>query len=143
MVNRIFVFGQKGKVTSMRVEFCLLCDYIDVTDRKLFNIYGGGIHRLSFDKLPEKRPLTLAFAIEYDPIQDGGFHKLETRVIDSNGKDSMNPEIVDATFPIDRRFYGMDIKLRPAFKDYGEYSVELSIDGHHLTSIPLSIVSDD
>lgn len=120
MVNRVFVFGQKGKGTSMTLEFSFLCDYVDVTDRGLLNIYGGAIHRLSFDKLPEKRPLTLAFAIEYDPIQDSGFHKLETRVIDSDGKDTMNPEIVETIFPRDKRFCGMDIKLRPAFKDYGE-----------------------
>ena len=143
MTNRILVFGQKGKGTSMTLEFSFLCDYLDITDRGLVNIYGGAIHRLSFDKLPDKRPITLALAIQYDPIDDSGFHRLETRVIDGDGTDSMNPEIVETSFPRDRRFYCMDIKLRPAFKDYGEHSVEVSVDGHHLTSIPLSIVSDD
>lgn len=142
MKNRLLMFGERGKRTTMMLEFCFLCDYVDVTDRGLLNIYGGAIHRLSFTKLPEERPLMLAMSIEYDPIEDSGFHRLEARVIDGNSRDSMCPEIVETSFPRDKRFYGMDIKLHPFFSRYGEHSVEVSVDGHHLTSIPLNVIVD-
>ena len=142
MINRILKFVEKDKETTMRLEFALLCDYVDFTDRGLFNAYGAGIHALHCRKLPDARPIVLMMAIEYDPVEDKGTHKIEIRIIDSDGKNIIKPDITDADFSSTVRFYGFDTKLYPTFEKYELHSVEIMLDGNNIASIPLDIIME-
>jgi hypothetical protein len=138
MVNRIFIFGEKATGRSMRVEYSFLCEYADPTRGDLINIFGAGLHSLPFTKLPDKRPLTLVMSIEYSQ-EAVGEHKVDIRLIDSDGKDRICPLTSDVVFPTDKRFYGFDIRLCPLFHRYEYHSVEVTVDGRRVASIPLTI----
>ena len=143
MGNRIFRFIEKDKETTMRLEFAFLCDYVDYTGRGLFNAYGAGIHALHCRKLPDARSIALMMAIEYNPKEDNGKHAIEIRIIDSDGKNVIKPDITGADFSDTIRFYGFDTKLYPTFNNYGMHSVEITLDGKALVAIPLEFVRDD
>ena len=142
MINRMSRFIEEDKETTMRLEFAFLCDYVDFTGRGLFNAYGAGIHALHCRKLPDARPIALMMAIEYDPAEDSGKHTIEIRVIDSDGRNVIKPDITVADFAGTVRFYGFDTKLRPTFEKHGSHSVEIMLDGDNIVSIPLDIVMD-
>ena len=142
MVNRIFIFGQTGKSKSMRVEYAFLADCVDTTQNGLFNCYGCGIHVLQFDKLPEERPLTLAMSIQHSP-EDAGDHIIKIRLIDSEGRDKISPIVMDAEFTTTAKFYGLYTRFYPLFHRYGLHSVEVTVDGRQVASLPLSIEQDN
>jgi hypothetical protein len=141
MVNRIFIFGQRGEGKSMCVEYAFLCEYADPTRGNLLNIFGAGLHTLSFKRLPKERPLTLVMSIEYTP-KDVGEHTVDIRLIDSDGRDKVCPMTSDIIFPADKRFYGFDARLCPLFHRYELHSVEVTVDGRNIASIPLKIVAE-
>ena len=139
MVNRIF--GEKATGKSMCVEYSFLCEYADPTRGDLINIFGAGLHTLSFTKLPEERPITVVVSIEYN-VDYAGDHMIEIRLIDSDGKDKIRPLTLDAVFPNDKHFYGFDARLCPLFHRYETHSVEIAVDRHNIASIPLDVVID-
>ena len=142
MVNRILRLLLKDEETTMKPELAFLCDYVDFTDRGLFNAYGAGIRILSLRKLPDTRSITLVASIEYDPAKDSGSHVIRVRVIDAEGIDVMKGMGIRDNFPSDPGFYVFNMKLHPTFNRYGAYSVELTVDGISMASLPLHIVME-
>ncbi len=139
MVNRVSRFiGVEDKGTSVKVEFCTLCDYCDRTERDLINIYGGCIHALNFIKLPEERPLVLLLSVGYG-IKDIGSHIVEVRMIDYYGNDKMCPIMEEVCFSGGVLFHTFDIKLSPTFYQYEMLSVVVMLDGVWIKSVPLNI----
>ena len=117
--------------------------YVDFTGRGLFNAYGAGIHALHCRKLPDARPIAIMMAIEYDPKEDSGKHTIEIRIIDSDGRNVIKPDITGAHFSDTIRFYGFDTKLYPTFDKYSPYRVgKIMLDGKSAVSISLDIIMD-
>jgi hypothetical protein len=135
------MYGQRGEGKSMYVEYAFLCEYADPTRGDLLNIFGAGLHTLSFTKLPDERPLTLVASIEYSP-EDVGEHTVGIKLIDSDGKDKICPMTSDVIFSADKRFYGFDARLCPLFHKYESHSVEVTVDGRNIASIPLNVFAE-
>lgn len=126
----------------MKLELAFLCDFAEITNRNLFNAYGGGIRRIRFKRLPDTQDITLLLSIGYIPIEESGDHKVEVRLIDGNGKDRMEPEIRDTEFSKDQRSYDAVFDLKPRFEKYEEHSVEIMVDGRCFTSMSLDIIPE-
>ena len=142
MVNRILYLIGKNEETTMRLESAFLCDCVDFTEKGLLNAYGMGIHALSFSKLPDKRPIMLVIAIEYDSVKDSGTHTIGIRIIDSDGRGVIKPIKMDDKFPTTARYYALDTKLYPTFDKYETHSVEVTLDGNNIASLPLDVVQE-
>ncbi|MCM8831035.1 MAG: hypothetical protein NC918_02445 [Candidatus Omnitrophica bacterium] len=123
----------------MKSQFAFLCEAANITANNLFNVLGGGIATLFFPQLPVQKTLGLLLRIEYNAILESGSHKIEIRLIDSDGKDKMAPLFLDVDFPNNLRFFNFITNLNIIFDVYGLHSVEISVDRHIITSIPLQV----
>jgi hypothetical protein len=126
----------------MTIQVAVLCDA--ATD------YSGKLNLLgTFDtiyapQLPALHPqCSIAVRIAFDRMEEGP-HKLILNFIDEDGAPIMPPMDVpvevafpsDATF-ISRNFIANIQQLK--FERIGLYSVDLSMDGRQLSSIPLAV----
>ena len=79
-------------------------------------------------------------AIEYDPADNSGTHIIEVRIIDPDGRNRIKPSVTNVDFLGTTSFYAFDTKLFPTFDKYGPHSVEVTLDGDNIVSLPLDIV---
>jgi hypothetical protein len=124
----------------MKSQFAFLCDSVNTTQSNLFNVLGGGIENMNFGQLPQTRPVALLIRIEYSDVTESGDHRVEIRLIDSDGRDKMPPAILNVNFPQGQRFFNFIATLMPLFDRYGTHSVEIAVDRHNIVSVPLNII---
>ena len=124
----------------MKIQYAFLCDSVKITDRGLFNVYGGGMTAICFKKLPDKQPIMLVLSIEYNPAKESGDHAIMIKVIDSNGNDRIEPEKFNTCFADDYNLYLLKCDLTSTFEKYEPHSVVATIDGAEIVSIPLDIL---
>jgi len=94
---------------------------------------------LSISQLPAQRILTLFLDVQYNNATESGEHVLEIKLIDKDGKNVIKP-FLKKEKAISCLFFP---QLKPRFYNYGVHSVEVSIDGYHLTATLLNILSFD
>jgi hypothetical protein len=127
----------------MNVEIFTLCDAATVDTAGKLNILG------SFDRLSASaEPIVhmhcaLALKLRFDRIEEGQ-KKFRLAFVDSDGAAVMPP--LDGTVEV--RFQGNDststVSMALGIQQlklprFGEYSIDLAIDGRHEASIPLFV----
>ncbi len=125
----------------MNSQFAFLCEAANISANNLFNVLGGGIVNLYFKELPQRQALTLLLRIEYNSVIENGKHLIEIRLVDGDGRDKILPLSLEVDFPAQGRFFNFITSLIPTFDVYGPHSVEISVDRHSISSIPLNIIS--
>ena len=127
----------------MNVEVIVLCDAATEYQGKL-NILG------TFDaiwarSIPVVHPLcAVALRLRFSKIEEGE-HKVKINIIDEDGKSVLKPietnvnvqfkESVLTSMAVNMILNAQGIK----FPDYGEYSIDLAVDGRHEASLPLYV----
>jgi hypothetical protein len=126
----------------MNIEAFLLCDAATDQQGKL-NILGA-FDSLFVPQVPTEHPAcAVAVRIRFEKIEEGN-HKIRLQIIDEDGNSigpkpeanisvrpypGLNSYIVNLVFNIQ----GLE------FKKYGEYRIDLAIDGQIKGSLPLTV----
>jgi hypothetical protein len=129
------------RIDSMKIELFVLCEA--ATD------YHGKLNLLgTFDsiwtkKMPAVHPhCAVALRLRFSKIEEGE-HKIKINIVDADGRAVAPPFEANANIqlkdiPHTSIATNMILNLQGLkFKDYGEYAIDLSIDGRHEASIPL------
>ncbi|MEW6601005.1 MAG: hypothetical protein AB1499_08545 [Nitrospirota bacterium] len=127
----------------MKVELFVLCDAATDYQGKL-NLLG------TFDsvwakQVPAVHPLcAVALRIRFLKIEEGE-HKVKISIVDADGKAVVKPveagvNIQFQNTPLTSMATNMILNLQGLqFPDYGEYSIDLALDGRHEVSLPLYV----
>lgn len=127
----------------MNIEAFLLCDCATDYSGKL-NILGA-FDSISSQKMPAFHPAcTIAARIRFDKIEEGD-HSVRIQIIDQDGN-NIGPKLEGS----------MSVRIRPGqdsmganlilniqrleFKQYGQYRIDLAIDGNVKASLPLRVI---
>jgi len=126
----------------MTIQVAVLCDA--ATD------YNGKLNLLgTFDtiytaQLPAQHPqCSIATRIAFDRIEEGR-HQLRINFVDEDGQSIMPPMdvAVEVSFPTDATFLSQNFIVniqQLKIQKFGHYSIDLSLDGRQLSSIPLAV----
>ncbi len=126
----------------MNIEAFLLCDAATDQQGKL-NVLGA-FDTIWAKELPAKHPAcSIATRVRFDKIEDGN-HSIRIQIIDQDGKNiGPKPEgnIAVRTDPnLDSSVANLILNLqRLEFKQYGQYRIDLAIDGNVQASLPLRV----
>ena len=127
----------------MRVEIFTLCDAATVDAAGKLNVLG------SFDRLQgREEPIThpqcaLAMKLRFERVEEG--HKrIRITFIDADGVSVMPPAeaTADVRFPGNESSSNLCVALninQLRLPRFGEYSIDLAVDGRHEASIPLFV----
>lgn len=126
----------------MRLEVLSLCDAATEAGGKL-NILGA-FDRLWAHQVPVVHPhCSVALRIRFDRIEEGP-HKFRVTLADEDGHLVIEPleSVLDIRFgpdevslPVNLILFIHQLKLHR----YGDYAVDVTVDGFHLGSIPLAV----
>lgn len=126
----------------MNIEAFLLCDAATQQQGKL-NILGAFDNILA-KQLPTKHPAcSVATRIRFEKIEDGN-HSVRIQIIDQDGKNigpklegkisvQIKPELDSTVTNLILNIQGLE------FKQYGQYRIDLGIDGNVRASLPLRV----
>jgi hypothetical protein len=126
----------------MTIQVAVLCDAATDYNGKL-NLLGT-FDTIYTPQLPAQHPqCSIATRIAFDRIEEGQ-HKLVVNFVDEDGQPIMHSMdvSVDATFPPDATFISRNFIVNIQqlnLEKTGLYSIDLSIDGRALASIPLAV----
>jgi len=126
----------------MNIEAFLLCDCATDQRGKL-NVLGA-FDSIYAKKMPTAHPAcTIAARIRFERIEEGE-HKVSINVIDQDGKaivPRLNGKIsVRAREDVGSSVVNLILNLqRLKFENYGEYRIDLAIDGKVEASLPFSV----
>lgn len=126
----------------MRVEIFSLCDAATSDGGKL-NILGA-FDTIWTAKMPMVYPqCTIALRIRFDVIERGE-HKVTVNFVDSDGKHIIPPAdgSITVSFLDEQRSAAANLILnmqQVKFEKFGEYSIDLAIDGRVEGSLPLLV----
>ena len=126
----------------MNIEAFLLCDCATDQQGKL-NVLGA-FDSIYARKMPTVHPAcTVAARIRFERIEEGE-HKVSIAVIDEDGKaivPRLNGKIsVRAREDVGSSVVNLILHLqRLKFENYGEYRIDLAIDGKVEASLPFSV----
>ena len=127
----------------MKVELFALCDAATDYQGKL-NILGT-FDSIWSKQMPAAHPLcAVALRLRFQKMEEGE-HKVRISIIDEDGKEVVKPveASVNVQFknvPLSSLSTNMILNLQGLkFPKYGEYSIDLAIDGRHEASLPLYI----
>lgn len=127
----------------MNVELFVLCDAATDYQGKL-NILGT-FDSIWAKQIPAVHPLcAVALRLRYLKIEEGE-HKIKISIVDIDGKEVVKPveayvNILFNNIPLTSTATNMILNLQGIkFPNFGEYSIDLAIDGRHETSLPLYI----
>ena len=127
----------------MNVELFVLCDAATDYQGKL-NILGT-FDAIRAKEMPVVYPLcTVALRMRFQKTEEGG-HKIRISIADEDGKAIIKPveaniNVQIKSTPLSSIATNMVLNLqRLQFPEYGEYSIDLAIDGRHEASLPLYI----
>ena len=127
----------------MNIEAFLLCDCATDYAGKL-NILGA-FDSISSKKMPAFHPAcTIAARIRFDKIEEGD-HSVRIQIIDQDGN-NIGPKL-EGSMSVQTRpgqdSMGANLILniqRLEFKQYGQYRIDLAIDGNVKASLPLRVI---
>lgn len=131
----------------MQVSTALLCDAASVREGLLF-VLGGGITRLTRAELPAPMNVALALTISVHRMEIGRPHELAIDVISEDGVKAAE---VRGAFQVPEAPSSLGVHeqlLVPVvlpftnvpLPKHGDYSIEVSVDGHHERSIPFRVI---
>jgi hypothetical protein len=126
----------------MTIQVAVLCDAATDYNGKL-NLLGT-FDTIYTPQLPAQHPqCSIATRIAFDRMEEGE-HKLVVSFVDEDGQPIMNSMdvAVDVTFPPDATFISRNFIVNIQqlnLEKTGLYSIDLSIDGRALSSIPLAV----
>lgn len=129
----------------MDVPVAVLCDAATQQGGKL-NILGAFDAIVAHD-LPVVHPIcTVAVRLVFERFE-AGEHRLRLKIADEDGNEIASPAELQARceFPPenDRPFISQNLILnlqRLRFEQPGRYSIDLSVNGKHMATIPLSVI---
>ncbi len=127
----------------MKVELFVLCDAATDYHGKL-NILGT-FDSIWAKQIPAVHPLcAVALRLRFSKIEEGE-HKIKISIVDEDGKEVVKPveanvNILFKNAPHTSTATNMILNLQGIkFPNFGEYSIDLAIDGRHEASLPLCI----
>ncbi|CAN5180092.1 hypothetical protein BH20VER2_BH20VER2_18950 [soil metagenome] len=127
----------------MKVEIFTLCDAATADSGGKLNILGS-FDRLNANSVPVTHPLcALAIKMRFERLEEGQ-KRIGISFVDSDGKAVM-PTLDAATqvqFPPGEHTVTACLVLQiqqMKLPNYGEYSIDLGVDGRHEASIPLFV----
>lgn len=126
----------------MQVESFMLCDAATIGGGKL-NVLGA-FDAIQVKNVPAKHPAcALALRIRFDRAEQGK-HQIKLAMVDADGKPiGTFPEATcEVKIPDNQSFAVVNQIVNligMPLKDYGNYSIDLSIDNRHEASLPLSV----
>ncbi|RJO60154.1 hypothetical protein C4544_06050 [candidate division WS5 bacterium] len=127
----------------MKVELFVLCDAATDYQGKL-NLLGT-FDSIWAKQVPAVHPLcTVALRVRFMKIEEG-HHKVKISIVDGDGKAVVRPVEADVNIlfnntPLISMATNMILNLQGLkFPVYGEYSIDLAIDGRHEVSLPLYV----
>ncbi len=127
----------------MNVELFVLCDAATDYQGKL-NLLGT-FDSIWAKQMPVVHPsCAVALRIRFLKIEDGE-HKVKISIVDGDGKAVVRPveagvNIQFKNTPLTSMATNMILNLQGLnFPVYGEYSIDLAIDGRHEVSLPLYV----
>ena len=126
----------------MDIEAFLLCDCATDSIGKL-NVLGA-FDTIRAKQMPVIYPAcTIAARIRFAKIEEG-IHRIRINVIDADGK-SVGPKIEDninVRIPSNEDSFAANLILniqRMKLENFGDYRVDLAIDGRQEASVPLKL----
>src|SRR5215212_1478471 len=127
----------------MKVEIFTLCDAATADAGGKLNILGS-FDRINAGSIPVTHPLcALAIKMRFERLEEGQ-KRVRISFMDSDGKPTM--PTLDANtqvgFPQDEHSVTACLVLQiqqMKLPNFGEYSIDLAIDGRHEASIPLFV----
>ena len=126
----------------MDIEAFLLCDCATDSIGKL-NVLGA-FDTIGAKQAPVVYPAcTVAARIRFAKIEEG-IHRIRINIIDADGK-SIGPKIEDninVRIPPNEDSFAANLILniqRMKLEDFGDYRVDLAIDGRQEASVPLKV----
>ena len=127
----------------MKVELFVLCDAATDYQGKL-NLLGT-FDSIWAKQMPAVHPLcSVALRLRFMQIEEGE-HKVKISIVDGDGKAVVRPveagvNIQFRSTPLTSMATNMILNLQGLnFPAYGEYSIDLAIDGRHELSLPLYV----
>jgi hypothetical protein len=129
----------------VHIEIFSLCDAATVDAGGKLNVLGA-FDTISSPHLPMVYPqFTIVLRIRFDGIERGE-HKVLFNFIDIDGKHILSPAsgVIHVNFHEDQRSGSANSIInvqRVVFEKYGEYSINLAINGRHEASLPLFVMS--
>ncbi|MBI3321714.1 MAG: hypothetical protein HYZ91_05550 [Candidatus Omnitrophica bacterium] len=130
----------------MKLDFAFLADAANVSQGK-FYVLGGGFDRILAPSVPATHSyMTLLMRFALEPSELEKPHNLEVRLLDADGR---KVHVVQNEFIARRqseseswRPHGHIFTLNlvtAKFEAFGDYSLEIFVDGSHLGNVPLSV----
>ena len=126
----------------MRVEIFSLCEAATADAGKL-NILGA-FDSIWSVKMPAVHPqCAIALRLRFDSIEKGE-HAITVNFVDSDGKHIIPPakSAIKIGFPEEQRYGSANLILniqQLKLEKFGEYSIDLAIDGRSESSLPLFV----
>jgi hypothetical protein len=127
----------------MTIQVAVLCDAAADYNNKLSLL--GAFDTILTPQLPAQHPLcAVALRIAFDRSEEGS-HRLAMNFVDEDGHPIMPPVNnipVEIRFPADATFLSRNFVVNfqhLKFDQAGLYSIDLSMDGKALSSIPLAV----
>jgi hypothetical protein len=130
----------------MTIQVAVLCDAATDYNGKL-NLLGT-FDTIYTPQLPAQHPqCSIATRIAFDRMEEGN-HKMVVNFVDEDGQPIMASMdvAVDVTFPPDATFISRNfiVNIQQLKLDKtGLYSIDISVDGRPLSSIPLAVKAMD
>lgn len=128
----------------MQIELFSLCDAATIDAGGKLNILGA-FDTISVPHMPVVYPqFTIALRIRFDGIERGE-HKVVFNFVDFDGKHILPPAsgIINVHFHPEQKTGSANSIINVQMvklEKYGEYSIDLAIDGRQAASLPLFIL---
>ena len=129
----------------MHIEIFSLCDAASVDNGGKLSLLGA-FDTISAASMPVVYPsFTIALRIRFDGIERGE-HKVAFNFVDIDGKHILPPAsgVINVNFHNEQRSgsanYIINVQMVKLEK-YGEYSIDLAINGRKESSLPLFVIS--
>lgn len=126
----------------MQIEVFSLCDAATADAGKLNML--GAFDSIWAQKLPVIFPqCAVALRIRFKTVETGE-HKIKLNVVDSDGKHILPPLEGSLDFRLPREQASASVNfilsIQPLkVEQFGEYSIDLAVDGRHEASLPLFV----
>jgi hypothetical protein len=126
----------------MRVAAALLCDWANITNDGRINMLGAGIDRVTANAPPTKEQpargqFMLILRIERD-VGEEGPHTVQVLIQAPDGQriGDLQMQVTMAQPRFYNTIFGM---MGVPFTESGPHSLEVLIDGHNITSLPIEV----
>ena len=126
----------------MQIEVFSLCDAATADMGKLNML--GAFDTIWTPKVPVVHPqCTVALRIRFDSIERGE-HKITVNFVDADGRHIIPPanSTINVNFPSEQRSGSGNLILniqRLNLEKYGEYSIDLAVDGKTAANLPIFV----